>query len=137
MSASARTHWMLASLLAVAAASAAYMHTDAAARFSCGFEASWSACGFSQQAKAPDRVTLVEVAGRSGVRLRTLPGDRDIAGSGEAERADLALSPEASGCFEGQEQWWAHSLLFPSDYERSEEHTSELQSPCNLVCRLL
>src|SRR5256885_7043979 len=22
-------------------------------------------------------------------------------------------------------------------YERSEEHTSELQSPCNLVCRLL
>src|SRR2546426_1578327 len=24
-----------------------------------------------------------------------------------------------------------------SDLERSEEHTSELQSPCNLVCRLL
>src|SRR5256885_16702869 len=23
------------------------------------------------------------------------------------------------------------------DYQRSEEHTSELQSPCNLVCRLL
>src|SRR2546426_3843740 len=23
------------------------------------------------------------------------------------------------------------------DHERSEEHTSELQSPCNLVCRLL
>src|SRR2546426_8531523 len=33
-------------------------------------------------------------------------------------------------------------LLLLSDYygekgERSEEHTSELQSPCNLVCRLL
>src|SRR5256885_5141630 len=26
---------------------------------------------------------------------------------------------------------------FPSLGERSEEHTSELQSPCNLVCRLL
>src|SRR5256885_3579448 len=26
--------------------------------------------------------------------------------------------------------------LTPEDY-RSEEHTSELQSPCNLVCRLL
>src|SRR5256885_12100116 len=28
---------------------------------------------------------------------------------------------------------------FPSDFipHRSEEHTSELQSPCNLVCRLL
>src|SRR2546426_10694952 len=25
----------------------------------------------------------------------------------------------------------------PARYERSEEHTSELQSPCNLVCRLL
>src|SRR3989454_8369543 len=25
----------------------------------------------------------------------------------------------------------------PPGYERSEEHTSELQSPCNLVCRLL
>src|SRR5256885_4407697 len=42
----------------------------------------------------------------------------------------------------------AHALLalmlltaarFPSrlDEHRSEEHTSELQSPCNLVCRLL
>src|SRR3989454_9367617 len=25
----------------------------------------------------------------------------------------------------------------PRDHHRSEEHTSELQSPCNLVCRLL
>src|SRR5256885_16038042 len=25
----------------------------------------------------------------------------------------------------------------PRDVRRSEEHTSELQSPCNLVCRLL
>src|SRR5256885_9866030 len=25
----------------------------------------------------------------------------------------------------------------PGDLRRSEEHTSELQSPCNLVCRLL
>src|SRR5256885_12497220 len=27
--------------------------------------------------------------------------------------------------------------LAPSQHFRSEEHTSELQSPCNLVCRLL
>src|SRR5256885_8490454 len=26
---------------------------------------------------------------------------------------------------------------FDLDHDRSEEHTSELQSPCNLVCRLL
>src|SRR5256885_5002540 len=29
------------------------------------------------------------------------------------------------------------SLGFQALYGRSEEHTSELQSPCNLVCRLL
>src|SRR2546426_1161555 len=30
-----------------------------------------------------------------------------------------------------------HSFRTPSLASRSEEHTSELQSPCNLVCRLL
>src|SRR5256885_9877223 len=30
-----------------------------------------------------------------------------------------------------------HAAVFPDDRIRSEEHTSELQSPCNLVCRLL
>src|SRR5205807_6173705 len=30
---------------------------------------------------------------------------------------------------------WVKSCLY--DEYRSEEHTSELQSPCNLVCRLL
>src|SRR2546426_7086456 len=29
------------------------------------------------------------------------------------------------------------AYLFGTDAQRSEEHTSELQSPCNLVCRLL
>src|SRR5256885_7441063 len=28
-------------------------------------------------------------------------------------------------------------LFFTTWHDRSEEHTSELQSPCNLVCRLL
>src|SRR5256885_3971547 len=30
-----------------------------------------------------------------------------------------------------------HRLDLPESEPRSEEHTSELQSPCNLVCRLL
>src|SRR5256885_8373806 len=34
----------------------------------------------------------------------------------------------ASGAHRSWSAWWAR---------RSEEHTSELQSPCNLVCRLL
>src|SRR5205807_3770505 len=31
----------------------------------------------------------------------------------------------------------AFDQLLPGTTDRSEEHTSELQSPCNLVCRLL
>src|SRR5256885_10771653 len=31
----------------------------------------------------------------------------------------------------------AHDVALFLQFERSEEHTSELQSPCNLVCRLL
>src|SRR3989454_5036156 len=31
----------------------------------------------------------------------------------------------------------SRSWLYLTRYDRSEEHTSELQSPCNLVCRLL
>src|SRR5256885_13228416 len=36
-------------------------------------------------------------------------------------------------------QYTPPSVVFhsPPDAARSEEHTSELQSPCNLVCRLL
>src|SRR2546426_7990697 len=33
-------------------------------------------------------------------------------------------------------RWWRSPRLSAS-LKRSEEHTSELQSPCNLVCRLL
>src|SRR5256885_4920257 len=29
------------------------------------------------------------------------------------------------------------TVVDPKNFDRSEEHTSELQSPCNLVCRLL
>src|SRR5256885_11958450 len=35
------------------------------------------------------------------------------------------------------EDYLGHSVLRWSLAARSEEHTSELQSPCNLVCRLL
>src|SRR5256885_3398607 len=51
-----------------------------------------------------------------------------------AEPPITALSPSASGKWglELMRQW----LEIISE-TRSEEHTSELQSPCNLVCRLL
>src|SRR5256885_7815130 len=47
--------------------------------------------------------------------------------------SDLSAAPDAAGSHEGpgptRDPWPAGP--------RSEEHTSELQSPCNLVCRLL
>src|SRR5256885_9636090 len=47
-------------------------------------------------------------------------------------RADLAAAPH----LELREES-AGSAAAPDVVIRSEEHTSELQSPCNLVCRLL
>src|SRR5256885_9697710 len=47
-----------------------------------------------------------------------------------ADFADLVHGPEAEW---GQVSCGCH----PNCGVRSEEHTSELQSPCNLVCRLL
>src|SRR2546426_8538263 len=39
------------------------------------------------------------------------------------------------GATSGELLW--NSEVFQPDAARSEEHTSELQSPCNIVCRLL
>src|SRR5205807_9122447 len=50
-------------------------------------------------------------------------GVRDIHGDIVLDRSAFAASDGVPGDFDGD--------------SRSEEHTSELQSPCNLVCRLL
>src|SRR5256885_10008429 len=55
----------------------------------------------------------------------------------EGVRPDARLRPagrEGSGMHHGESRDVAGQLLGAG---RSEEHTSELQSPCNLVCRLL
>src|SRR5256885_13049429 len=46
---------------------------------------------------------------------------------------DSACSVHRTACHRGRRR---RQVLDACDY-RSEEHTSELQSPCNLVCRLL
>src|SRR6266566_7889424 len=47
-------------------------------------------------------------------------------------RLDLVIRPSAlAAASTASERWYRKPGL------RSEEHTSELQSPCNLVCRLL
>src|SRR2546426_3451224 len=54
---------------------------------------------------------------------------------------EIALSDESVVDFSGEELSEEHLDLHSSSplksTTRSEEHTSELQSPCNLVCRLL
>src|SRR2546426_3951950 len=45
---------------------------------------------------------------------------------------------QASGCFSCCAHCRVYAVIMPPNAPpRSEEHTSELQSPCNLVCRLL
>src|SRR3989454_6384565 len=55
-----------------------------------------------------------------------------------------AVPRRADAAFTRELQEWVGARLSQHEYpraeelvERSEEHTSELQSPCNLVCRLL
>ncbi|HEX5650381.1 MAG TPA: heparin lyase I family protein [Steroidobacteraceae bacterium] len=92
--------------------------------FSCLFGQAPQSCGFVEQAKGTGRVSLVQVAGMSAVRLHTRPGDSHVHGSRAAERTDLALSRRASDCSEGKEHWWAHSVLFPDDYVAPPESTA-------------
>src|SRR5256885_8628876 len=54
--------------------------------------------------------------------------------SASEQAGKVHLEELASACFAACLSMGNVEFLFD---ERSEEHTSELQSPCNLVCRLL
>jgi hypothetical protein len=86
--------------------------------FLCTFANSPTDCGFELQAKAPSRASIVNFGrdGGTAVRLRTEPGDNNVVGSGAMERTDLWLSQSATGCYEGREQVWEHSIMFPDDF---------------------
>src|SRR5205807_6001466 len=66
-----------------------------------------------------------------GEALDELPGARHLGGRGHLGVAPLG-EPKADVV--GDRARKEHRFL---QDDRSEEHTSELQSPCNLVCRLL
>src|SRR5256885_6821189 len=74
--------------------------------------------------KSQTQTGSAETASRLTIRTR--------AGSDNAlnSTADVAASPSESVSTDSGTQHCAAGV-------RSEEHTSELQSPCNLVCRLL
>ena len=71
-------------------------------------------CGV--QEKVSGRATIVSSPvrqGRYAARYEVRPGDNNVAGSGSGERAE-ALSCRSFG--EGEEQWWAWSTMFASDF---------------------
>src|SRR5256885_5135170 len=87
--------------------------------------------------RRPPRSTLFPYTTlfRSGLsRPRLDPSlDPDLAPPGRGEVAlvdEAAPGPQAEGL-------QSHVRRAGRQLGRSEEHTSELQSPCNLVCRLL
>jgi hypothetical protein len=86
--------------------------------FSCTFLTAATDCGFFEQTSSAGRARLAGIGrdGASAVRLHTEPGDSNVNNSGTAERDDLSTSQSATDCYEGHEQWWAHSILFPDDY---------------------
>lgn len=103
----------------VAAAAATRVIGESKITFHCGFAGSPTDCGFEEQAKQSDRATLVYNTARDGdtaVRLRTVPGDINVFGSGGSERNDLSLSQTDTDCYQGRQQWWAHSIRFPDEY---------------------
>ena len=87
------------------------------ATFFCTFENSPTDCGFREQGKVA-RASLIGIGrdGGTGVRLRTEPGDTNVAGSGDMERNDLWLTEADTDGYQGREHWWAHSMMFPSDF---------------------
>jgi polysaccharide lyase-like protein len=96
---------------------------DAGATWSCDFEGTY--CGMQEQSKAEPghRSRFVSTArdGRQAVELNTRPGDDRVHGSGDWERDDLELAASADYCNEGQDEWWAVSVLFPDGYEPTSE----------------
>ena len=86
--------------------------------FNCTFVNSPTDCGFFEQAKVSGRASIAGIGrdGPSAVRLHTEPGDNNVNGSDTSERNDLSTSQSTTDCYQGREQWWAHSILFPDDY---------------------
>jgi len=87
--------------------------------YACTFAVSAYACNmYEGSATSPARSTVV-TPGRDGstaLRLHTEPGDSNVDGSGVNERDDVNLTQAQTNCYQGQNMWYAHSLMFPSDF---------------------
>src|SRR5688500_19458707 len=85
------------------------------------------------------------------IDIRPIPGYKTLSGMLERGEIDAMISAHMPSPFvrrntkvqrlianfrEVEQDYFKRTKIFPIMH-RSEEHTSELQSPCNLVCRLL
>src|SRR5256885_8543470 len=75
-----------------------------------------------------NRLPAQDLANNSGALFLVLPVGAQAVGMGQT-----AATLEGRG----EAAFWNPAGLATLEQSRSEEHTSELQSPCNLVCRLL
>src|SRR5205085_10167982 len=69
------------------------------------------------------------------IALYAVAAGREVGVDVESVRGDMAHVEIAANFFSRREV--AALLALPAEARRSEEHTSELQSQSNLVCRLL
>src|SRR2546426_6827534 len=89
--------------------------------------------------RRPPRSTLFPYTTLFRSHVRGCARDRAVGAAqgrrGTARRADAAALDQAARGGGGSHP--RHRARLDRHRGRSEEHTSELQSPCNLVCRLL
>src|SRR2546426_5881365 len=76
----------------------------------------------------------VALALRHGVAIGSHPGLPDLMGFG---RRVMDVTPQEVKDYLCYQTGALREFVRAAGSDRSEEHTSELQSPCNLVCRLL
>src|SRR5256885_9115973 len=84
--------------------------------------------------RRPPRSTLFPYTTLFRSKLRRAGGGWDALGGGERHVAERALLVDLH---DGDRLVDRVVVGVEGAHPRSEEHTSELQSPCNLVCRLL
>src|SRR5256885_9679324 len=89
--------------------------------------------------RRPPRSTLFPYTTlfRSGVGAPAKPGTQDVGGGRRDGPGQVGPCAEAAVLILRRGSVASALRLQLVSCARSEEHTSELQSPCNLVCRLL
>src|SRR5256885_7462855 len=95
---------------------------------------------YKKKRRAKARPVPASAEGRHGFEMPTAPVVHEV-GIGETVTvAELAqkMAVKANEVIKALMNMGVMATINqPIDQDRSEEHTSELQSPCNLVCRLL